>query len=105
VAIRADQYAGREGVGVEFFGQTVSTPRGPAALSLRYGCPIITGYFIHKADGTHLAHIDAPVEYTPTEDTERDVVCLTQAFTDRIESYIRQWPAQWLWTHRRWGRR
>jgi len=32
-ALSADQYAGREGVAVEFFGRSVSTPRGPAALA------------------------------------------------------------------------
>ncbi|HUU46599.1 MAG TPA: lysophospholipid acyltransferase family protein [Acidobacteriota bacterium] len=105
VAIVADQYAGGEGVGVEFFGRTVSTPRGPAALALKYGCPIITGYLVRKPDGRYYAFNDTLLTFTPSGDSEKDVVAVTQAFTTRIENYIRRKPDEWLWTHRRWGGR
>ncbi|HEX9751489.1 MAG TPA: lysophospholipid acyltransferase family protein [candidate division Zixibacteria bacterium] len=102
VALLADQYAGREGVAVEFFGRSVSTPRGPAALALRFGCPILTGVLVRRPHRPYLAVIDPAIPVTRTGDETHDVTALTQAFTARIESYVRRWPEQWLWTHRRW---
>jgi KDO2-lipid IV(A) lauroyltransferase len=105
VAILVDQYAGREGVEAEFFGRRVSTPRGPAALALKFGCPVLTGYLARKPDGGYYAHADEPIDYAATDNHDHDIAALTQIFTSRIEHYIRRHPDQWLWTHRRWGRR
>lgn len=102
VAILADQYAGEDGIEVEFFGRMVSTPRGPATLALRLHCPILTGVLIRRTRGRFLAKIDGPVVYQPTGDVERDVFAITQEFTRRLENHIRRHPDQWLWTHRRW---
>lgn len=102
VAILADQYAGEDGVEVMFFGRKVSTPRGPAVLALKYNCPIITGIMIRVAPGRYRVEIDGPLTYPPTGNDEADVIAITQEFTSRLEAHIRQYPDQWLWTHRRW---
>ena len=102
VAILADQYAGEDGIEVEFFGRRVSTPRGPAALALRYGCPLLTGVLVRRPRRRFRAQIDGAIDYEPTGDHARDVFALTQEFTRRLENHIRQYPDQWLWTHRRW---
>jgi KDO2-lipid IV(A) lauroyltransferase len=102
VAILADQYAGAEGIDVEFFGRPASTPRGPAALALKFGCPLMSGVLERMDGGRFLAHVDGPVEYSPTGDQEADVRAITQELARRLEAHIRRTPAQWLWTHRRW---
>lgn len=102
VAILADQYAGEEGVQVEFFGRKVSTPRGPAVLALKFGCPIQTGVMIRLPNGRFKVEIDPPINYEPTGREEEDVIAITQAFTANLENHIRRMPDQWLWTHRRW---
>ncbi|MGZ4833842.1 MAG: LpxL/LpxP family acyltransferase, partial [Terriglobales bacterium] len=40
-----------------------------------------------------------------TGDDERDVIQATQRFTSVIEEYVRKYPEQWLWVHRRWKTR
>jgi KDO2-lipid IV(A) lauroyltransferase len=102
VAIVADQYAGAEGIEVEFFGRPASTPRGPAVLALKFGCPLLTGVLEQRRDGHFIPHIDGPLEYEPTGDTETDVRNITQEIVARLEAHIRRTPGQWLWTHRRW---
>jgi len=102
VAILVDQYAGAEGVDVDFFGRPASTPRGPAALALKFGCPILSGVMEQHPDGRLIAHIDGPVEHTPTGNTDEDIRIVTQELTRRLEAHIRRLPEQWLWTHRRW---
>ena len=36
---------------------------------------------------------------------ETDIVGNTQKFTEIIEDYVRKYPDQWLWVHRRWKTR
>lgn len=102
VAILADQYTGAEGIDVEFFGWPASTPRGPAALALRFGCPILSGVMVQSPEGRFSTVIDGPIVYDATGDTEHDVRAITQELTTRLERNIRSNPGQWLWTHRRW---
>ena len=45
------------------------------------------------------------VELVRTGDLEADIVANTQKFTSVIEGYVRQYPEQWLWVHRRWKTR
>lgn len=102
VAILADQFAGAEGIDVEFFGRPASTPRGPAALALKFGCPLLTGVLERRPGGRFVATVDGPIEYQPTGDTEADIRAITQELTTRLERHVRRTPGQWLWTHRRW---
>lgn len=102
VAILADQYAGHDGVPVEFFGRKTATHRGPAAIALKLGCPIYHGVLVRQPDNRHRAICEGPLQFTPSGDTDHDITALTQLYTGKLEGYIRHYPEQWLWTHRRW---
>ena len=39
------------------------------------------------------------VESENPEDTVRD---MTQVYCDKVEEYVRKFPEQWMWVHRRW---
>jgi KDO2-lipid IV(A) lauroyltransferase len=45
------------------------------------------------------------VKLTRTGDDATDVRENTQQFTRVIENYVRRYPDQWLWLHRRWKSR
>jgi KDO2-lipid IV(A) lauroyltransferase len=104
VAMLSDQDAGRKGVFVEFLGESASTPQGPAGLALLAGSPIIPGFTIATGRGRHRIVIERPI-YPPEKPGANAVRDLTQAYTRVIETYVRRYPASWLWTHRRWKTR
>jgi KDO2-lipid IV(A) lauroyltransferase len=102
VAVASDQHSASGGVVVDFFGRLASTPVGPAAFSIKTGSPIVLGTLIRKGLNRHRAII-SPLIYPPNSgDNEKDTVWITQQYTSLLEEIIRQYPDQWMWTHRRW---
>lgn len=105
VAILADQDAGRDGVFVEFLGRNASTPKGPALLALKTQAPIVFGVDVRLADGRHRAIIHALRLDGLTGATPENVWTVTQSYTAMLEKYVRLYPDQWFWMHRRWKTR
>jgi len=101
VAIVSDQHAGSQGIIVKFFGRLVSVPRAPAALAVKTGAPIITGYILRNDDHTHHCVFHKPIYPNRDADPQEEILRLTRVFTGRIEEAIRMRPDHWLWTHRR----
>ena len=102
VAILADQSAPKESIFVEFFGRSVATFQGPAIFALRTGAPIQMGLLYRKPDMTYEVIIEE-LDYSDiSEYNEQNVFELTQRHVAMLEKYIRMYPDQWMWTHRRW---
>jgi KDO2-lipid IV(A) lauroyltransferase len=45
------------------------------------------------------------VELIRTGDDEADALANTAVFNRIFENYVRKYPDQWLWVHRRWKTR
>ena len=90
-----------EGVFVDFFGWPTYTPVGPVALALVSGAAILPSYIVREG-GKHRIIIDEPLTLVATGDRQRDLVENTQRWSRVTESYIRRYPDQWVWMHRRW---
>ena len=102
VGIVADQDVDSvEGVFVDFFGRSAYTPSGPAAIARVSGAAMIPTFIIRK-NGCHELIFEKPIELVDTGDREKDLVDNTQKWSSVVESYIRQYPEQWVWMHRRW---
>jgi lauroyl/myristoyl acyltransferase len=85
-----------EGVEVEFFGETVSVPDGPARIALRAGSSVIAVTLPRVAPWDDRVSADvAQIPYEATGDHERDVRALTQAVFRELERLVRRDPAQW----------
>ena len=102
LGIVADVDTTVSGVFVDFFGRRAYTPYSPVALALKTGAAILPTFIIRQPDGSHRAIIEPPLALKRTSTKERDLFVNTQQFTKIIESYIRQYPAQWIWMHQRW---
>ena len=101
VGILPDQDARRHGVFVEFLGRVASTFKGPAYFAYRANVPIIPAYVRRTEDGNHLGVILDAIYPDPTRDVDEEVFRLTQAYTDRMTEFIREYPENYFWVHRR----
>lgn len=101
LVIQVDQDARRSGAYVKFFGRYASTQRSAALLSLKYGTPILPTN-IYREGGLHIVAFGDPIEPGDHRGAQDPVRSLTQAYTSRLEAYIRGHPEQWFWMHDRW---
>jgi KDO2-lipid IV(A) lauroyltransferase len=93
------------GVFVDFFGKPAYTPIGPVALAKASGAALIPTFIIRGDDDKHTIMIEPPVELVDTGNKEADLVENTRRWSAIVESYIRRYPEQWVWMHRRWKTR
>jgi Kdo2-lipid IVA lauroyltransferase/acyltransferase len=104
LGIVADQdIASIEGVFIDFFSRKAYTPSGPVKLALAAGAPIIP-IFIVRHGNRHKIYVETPI-YIDNIQREDWVTYYTQKWSDVVESYIRQYPEQWMWIHKRWKTR
>ena len=95
-----------QGVFVNFFGIPACTASGLARIALRTDAAVVPGFTIwEKSLGKYRLHFDPVLALIRTGDLEADILANTQMFTKVIEDYVRQYPDQWLWVHRRWKTR
>jgi KDO2-lipid IV(A) lauroyltransferase len=95
-----------QGVFVDFFGIPACTASGLARIALRTDAAVIPGFTIwDPALRKYRLHFDPPVNLVRTGDDEADAIANTTLFTKIIEDYVRRYPDQWLWVHRRWKTR
>jgi len=100
--LQIDQNASSRDLWVDFFGWLVPTFRGPVVFSMRTGAPIIPMFTIRDALNHNRLVIKPPFKLDSTENKENDILQNTAKLTKLIESYIKQYPTQWWWFHRRW---
>ncbi len=105
LGVIADQDGGENGVYTDFFGKTVSAPRGPASLARRTGATVLPMYVVRNADDTYTMVIQRPIFLKKTSDKEEDINSYTREFLKIYEKIILQFPDQWLWMYDRWKER
>jgi len=95
-----------QGVFVDFFGIPAYTASGLARIALRTEAAVVPGFTIWDPTlRKYRLRFDPAVDLIRTGDSEKDVVANTAHFTKIIEDYVRRYPDQWLWVHRRWKTR
>jgi len=102
IGILADQDVDSvDGVFVDFFGRPAYTPSAPVALGLASGASIVPCFLIRQKKGHKLIIAD-PIKLVEGRDKEETIKINTQKWSQVVESYIRKYPEQWVWMHKRW---
>ena len=93
------------GVFVDFFGQKAATATGPVVFAMRAKSPLIPMFIVRQKDGTHKIIVEPPLSLEEKENDQETIFVNTQRITKIIERYIRKYPQEWGWMHRRWKSR
>lgn len=95
-----------QGVFVDFFGKTACTASGLARVALKTGASVLPGFMLwEQKERRYVLHFGEEIPVVSTGDDQKDILLLTQELTASLESWIRRYPDQWLWVHRRWKTR
>jgi KDO2-lipid IV(A) lauroyltransferase len=100
VAILVDQWAGNEGLWIDFFNTKTSTTSIPARLAEKTGCALVPAYCLRKSPGHYEIHIEKPMLHDMNQPGWENTV--TKNLNQVLERQILAHPEQWLWGHRRW---
>jgi Kdo2-lipid IVA lauroyltransferase/acyltransferase len=95
-----------QGAFVDFFGVQACTATGLAHVARKTGAAVLPGFmFWEPTERRYVLHFGEEVQIPRTDDVAADILDGTQRCTNAIEHWIRRYPDQWLWIHRRWKTR
>ncbi|MEQ8846838.1 lysophospholipid acyltransferase family protein [Botrimarina sp.] len=104
LTLLGDQYAGRKGCWVDFFGKPASTHKAVSLFTLTYRAPtVVVG--VQRLGGAALRYRVSGVDSVDPRSADFQLGAtplMTEWFTRRIEDVIRREPSQYWWVHRRW---
>ncbi len=95
-----------QGEFVKFFGIDACTGTGLAHVARKTGAAVLPGFmFWEKKEQRYVLRFGEEVAIPHTDDVAADILEGTQRCTAVLETWIRRYPDQWLWIHRRWKTR
>jgi Kdo2-lipid IVA lauroyltransferase/acyltransferase len=95
-----------QGIFVDFFGTPACTASGLARVAMRTEAAVLPGFLTWREDEKkYVLEFGEPLELVSTGNDEQDMAANTQICTTAIETWVRRYPEQWLWVHRRWKTR
>jgi Kdo2-lipid IVA lauroyltransferase/acyltransferase len=95
-----------QGVFVPYFGKLACTASGLARVALKTGAAVLPGFMLwEEAEKKYVLRFGEEIVFDRTGDDDADAVTNTAKCTAAIEAYVRRYPDQWLWVHRRWKTR
>ncbi|MFA6448678.1 MAG: hypothetical protein WCX65_04350 [bacterium] len=103
VGLVADQNAASNGVFVDFFGKKAATATGAADIAVQLGLPALPAFLsTRNPDDTITVHVLEPILMRNTGDKDADTLYNVQLITTVIENFVRKYPTEYFWWHRRW---
>lgn len=95
-----------QGVFVKFFGIEACTASGLARVALKTGAAVLPGFCLwEEYEQQYVLRFGPELHLEQTGNIDQDILSATQQCNDVLESWIRRYPEQWLWIHRRWKTR
>jgi KDO2-lipid IV(A) lauroyltransferase len=104
VGILADQAVLKaEGYKIEFLGLPAWTSKLPVLLARKTGASIVPA-FINREGKKHIINIYPEVFLSKEPDSKKAMHYDTAKLSKLMEDYVKKYPSEWLWIHRRWKR-
>ena len=98
-----DQFMGPPiGVRTRFFGHETGTAMGLAVFHQRTRSPLVPAYTVRLPDGRLRVVFEPMMDLSGLLEDRENIPRMTQVYTDKIEGWVRRYPDQWMWLHRRW---
>ncbi len=106
-AFLADHNCSRdEAVFLPFLGQTAAVNKGPALLAVRAEALILPMVMVRTGGGCYALHATPPLDTALlTGDRDQRILEAATFYTKALEGFVRRFPEQWFWMHRRWKTR
>lgn len=102
LALITDQDVREKGIFVDFFGVPASTPKGVAVLHLKTGAPMVIVICVRRSWGRFDLYCEPVSSGRDFKLNKKNIFTVTQAYTSILEKWIRKYPEQYLWFHKRW---
>jgi KDO2-lipid IV(A) lauroyltransferase len=90
-----------QGVKVNFFGKPIMVAGGAGAFVLHYKVILIPTFDIREEDNRHRIIIEKPLVL---EEEEISVEEIMKRLMEKVESYVKRYPEQWIWWYHQWGK-
>ncbi|MGI3902094.1 MAG: lysophospholipid acyltransferase family protein [Janthinobacterium lividum] len=90
------------GISVPFLGRPAPTTTFPALLAVSAGSPILV-CCMRRLPDVRFQQSFHLITMPDSGDRKADIATVTTAIQAVLDRYIRDWPDQWMWAHRRWG--
>lgn len=98
VIILADQKT-TDGKKINFFHDKAATTLSIAKIALKYKVPLIAARSIRiGTQSKFIVEVEKPI-FAEENDDE---ISLTTKINQKLEQWIKEYPAQWFWVHNRW---
>lgn len=94
-----------QGVFVELFGAQVSTSKGTAVIAMKTSTTVVPIYAVRKGFLRYTIMCGNPLEMERKGNIEELIAKNMRKVNAFLETIIRQYPDEWFWVHRRWGKR
>jgi KDO2-lipid IV(A) lauroyltransferase len=91
----------RRAVWVPFLGRPASTSPALSLAAWKTGAPVYLVLSVRRNEQLHMV-VEGPVDVPRTGTRAEWVRAHVTELSRILESYVRQYPEQWLWLHRRW---
>jgi KDO2-lipid IV(A) lauroyltransferase len=102
VGVVADQRPRGKSLYVPFFNRYVQNTRIPALLARQTGLPVLPVFAIRTAADRISVFVEPPLETSLEPPGEQDEIELISEYNSVLEKYIKRYPEQYFWLHRRW---
>jgi KDO2-lipid IV(A) lauroyltransferase len=101
VGVLVDQKFGK-GLKTTFFGQPVKTNPLLGKLVRQFNCDVYPARCIRLPGNRYRLEIEPRMDIPRDANGNLDMTATAQLLNDKVESWVREYPEQWLWYHDRW---